>query len=455
MTALVIETPVASDLGQRFIVSSGAALRSSNIISRIQDRREGPDFIAARWQVTQRLPNRTVRDDREGIALVGVDTRLLSEVERDRIREALASLQPAVRELIGSIDWSRQGHGLVVESDQLAEWLDRPEFSGLPPASVGGLSTPEESDGPPPRRWTRRSLVFGAASVAGLAGLTVGVMRWLSRPTGSAPPGGDDAERAKRVAAILQSFQCTKENLDKWVAAARGLTEASSAGSIDDGTLRRLEESAPGRCFFLADDVSPETSQLPDFVEKLAPQTAADGIRIRQALLDAHRHFLNMHDAASTARTDASWKTSLIEAITSDGPFDENAFNFISALMDVATEPVSRCNDSSEIQGPFFGLDDACRFADISRFFSFSRKKAIERMTPLRFDSQRLAEALHQVASSPPLAETNVQRIKQAGMDAYARTDTKVFKEMVLYFIDMCLAIENLAPPSGRGATSG
>lgn len=136
---LLVETPRAGEHGHRTITSPNAP---REVIDRLIDAaraaRKGDYFLSAARNVEQRFATGSVREGRETIALIGIDTARLTPTQLRQVQEALEKCLGLVEDLVlNRIDWHVEGRQeLVVTRRELANWLndffpkDLPLWSG-------------------------------------------------------------------------------------------------------------------------------------------------------------------------------------------------------------------------------------------------------------------------------------------------------------------------------------
>lgn len=126
---LVIETPSAGQHNHRFIVATSCSYSESyisNIINAANSNLEGDNYIAINYEIVQSSSGRT---GKEVLVLVGVDVKQLSDPERDKIQQQLATLDVATL-ITETIDWNKDGKEILILRPELGEW--EKHFSSLP-----------------------------------------------------------------------------------------------------------------------------------------------------------------------------------------------------------------------------------------------------------------------------------------------------------------------------------
>jgi hypothetical protein len=435
MLCLVIEVPSAAGLGRRIVTSTKDPEESAGRLPLSRTGPDGSDFIAVEWPVTQRLANGTVRDDYERLTLVGVDTSRMSAEERESVRDSLRELRPEVMLSLASIDWDDQSHSHSVEVASLSEFLRRPAFSRLPILEGTTRSTAAVRDAEPSTVNRTRNWIGIAVGMVGIVCLVV----WtLFQPHTPPPPPPVAARRTELMEAVCQAMSCPEDDLKRWAAAARGITDAEPAPDIDETTLDALKTATITRRFFAFDQTPSEQSQLGEFVESLSPSTAMDGAAIRSTLLEAYRHLQALRASAAEARRCENWR----QAVDSG---DQSAqVDFIASLLDFGEKSLPACG-TDKVVGPFFGIDDHCRFRELATFFTDdARRGPLRKATGIDCQSGRQSEAFREAVATMPRTDAQIRRIATVGKLAYADTDCREFKDVVTHFSNVCQTLAGL-----------
>jgi hypothetical protein len=132
----VIETPRAGNRGHRYIVPLGCPLTFADVerfARAVTECPYGGNFIAMSEDVTQEFSNGTVRSGVEWLILVGVEVHKLSVAQRTACQQRLTRRRADVTRLVkDQINWSLEGHGLLIEREELNFWAQLDELNTLP-----------------------------------------------------------------------------------------------------------------------------------------------------------------------------------------------------------------------------------------------------------------------------------------------------------------------------------
>ena len=442
MLCLLIEVPSAAGLGRRIVTSAKDPEESAGRLPLSRTGPDGSDFIAVEWPVTQRLVKGTVRGDHERLTLVGVDTSRLSAEERERVRDSLRELWPEVLQILASIDWARHDRSHSVEVTSLSEFLRRPAFSRLPVLEETTPLTAVVRDLEPPL--ANRTLTWWLIGIAVILVSIVCLSMIISKPQTQPEPDLAEPDRAELTKAVCEELSCSVDDLKQWVAAAKGIADTEPVPDIDEMTLKALKTATTARRFFAFDQTPSEQSQLGEFVESLSPSTAMDGAAIRSTILEAYRHLTALQASAAGARQCENWEN-WRKAVESS---DQSAqVDFIASLLAFDGEPLPTYG-ADTVVGPFFGIDDHCRFRELANFFTDdARRGPLRKATGIDCQSGRQSEAFREAVATMPRADAKLLRqITMVAGAAHSATGCSEFKDVVTQFSNLCQTLAGLLP---------
>ena len=135
---LIAETPFAGGNGPRLLAPPGRGVDSTTAASYVDRARdvddddveeiEGDDYLAVRLPLKNPETEEVAHDL---ILLAGIDVDRMTGEERDEVLEQLRERLEVLNDAVAAVDWSTNGHHLVVEIPELDEWHE-PAWDALP-----------------------------------------------------------------------------------------------------------------------------------------------------------------------------------------------------------------------------------------------------------------------------------------------------------------------------------
>jgi hypothetical protein len=138
-TLMLAETPRGGPYGHRFLVPPDSNLKSSDVEDYFQRASQGgnTDFIAAKRQVEQRLPNGAIREGTETLLLTGINVTKLAQQQSHEIHQVLARRLADLEQLVTThINWEETGNKTIIIRKELADWWSQDLITSMTPSKA-------------------------------------------------------------------------------------------------------------------------------------------------------------------------------------------------------------------------------------------------------------------------------------------------------------------------------